>query len=402
MASGTRKEPPKWLQPLVGGLTVVVLAAIVASSIGLFRGDFSSSVPVTVLSPRAGLVMNPDAKVKMRGVAVGHVESITARPDGQAEIRLALDPRSVALIPSNVMVDIAASTVFGSKYVQLVAPEDPSDQPLTAGALLTGEHVTVEINSVFEDLVAVLSTIEPDKLNESLGALAQAFNGRGEQIGQTFTDFNALLAAVEPSLPALSHDLEVAPEALAGFADAAPDLLAAADHASTISASIVAEQDNLDAFLVSLIGLANTGEDVLGANRAALTDLIHLLRPTTDLLNEYSSGLNCALGGLLPFALAAPLPDPGLTVSAAFTLGVERYRYPSNLPKVEATGGPHCMGLPDIPFATKPPFLVADTGANPWQYGNQGIVLNTDAMKQFLFGPIDGPPRNTSQIGQPG
>jgi hypothetical protein len=49
-----------------------------------------------------------------------------------------------------------------------------------------------------------------------------------------------------------------------------------------------------------------------------------------------------------------------------------------------------------------PPFLVTDDGANPWQYGNQGIVLNSDGLKQFLFGPIDGPPRNVAQIGQPG
>jgi len=51
---------------------------------------------------------------------------------------------------------------------------------------------------------------------------------------------------------------------------------------------------------------------------------------------------------------------------------------------------------------TTAPFVVADTGANPWQYGNQGILLNSDALKQFLYGPIDGPPRNTSQTGQPG
>ena len=36
------------------------------------------------------------------------------------------------------------------------------------------------------------------------------------------------------------------------------------------------------------------------------------------------------------------------------------------------------------------------------RYGNQGILLNSDGLKQFLFGPIDGPPRNTIQIGMPG
>ena len=60
------------------------------------------------------------------------------------------------------------------------------------------------------------------------------------------------------------------------------------------------------------------------------------------------------------------------------------------------------MLLPKVPLEAHPPFLVTDVGANPSQYGNQGILLNSDALKQWLFGPIDGPPRNTAQIGQPG
>jgi hypothetical protein len=100
--------------------------------------------------------------------------------------------------------------------------------------------------------------------------------------------------------------------------------------------------------------------------------------------------------------LQPPLMDPGVLVNVAFTLGIERYRYPSNLPKVAAKGGPQCMGLPYIGYGNKSKYLVTDVGVNPWQYGNQGIVLNSDGLKQLLFGTLDGPPRNTAQIGQPG
>lgn len=43
--------------------------------------------------------------------------------------------------------------------------------------------------------------------------------------------------------------------------------------------------------------------------------------------------------------------------------------------------------------------VVVDVGA---KYGNQGILLNSGGLKQLLYGPIDGPPRNTAQIGMPG
>jgi phospholipid/cholesterol/gamma-HCH transport system substrate-binding protein len=390
------------LRALMGVATVVAILAVFAVSALLFRGSFTETVPVTVISDRAGLVMNPDAKVKMRGVQVGKVDSIEERPDGMAALHLAMDPSQLRLIPENVNVDITSSTVFGAKFVQFVPPRDPSAQSMRAGQTLAAEKVTVEINTVFEQLTSVLSSIEPEKLNETLGAIAKAFNGRGEKIGQTLSDFNAFLAKIEPSLPNLSRDLELAAPTLNAYADAAPDLIRTADNATRLSDTLVDQQQNLDTFLVSSIGLADIGNEVIGGNRQALTDVLHLLVPTTDLLNEYHPALNCALKGMLVGYNSPPAPDPGIFVNIGFTLGVERYRYPTNLPKVAAKGGPQCGDLPKIPFESRPKFVVTDNGSNPWQYGNRGILLNSDGLKQLLFGPIPGPPRNTSQLGQPG
>ena len=201
----------------------------------------------------------------------------------------------MSAIPANVLVDIASTTVFGAKYVQFVIPPDPSSESLRAGQVLAAKHVMVEINTVFENLTSVLSKVDPPKLNETLGAIASAVNGRGEKIGQMLTDLDAYLAKIEPSLPALSHDLEVAPQVLQAYGDAAPDFVAVADNAARISDTIVDQEQNLDAALVSVTGLADIGNDVIGTNRQPLTDVLHLLVPTTDLLNKYNQALWCAL-----------------------------------------------------------------------------------------------------------
>lgn len=347
-------------------------------------------------------MMNNNARVTMRGVEVGKVESIEALPNGQAAVHLAMVPSQLHLIPANVQVEMSSPTVFGAKYVQLMPPAEPSPQPLQAGQVLDAQHVTVEINTVFDQLTAVLSKIEPAKLNETLGALAKALNGRGQKLGNALVDLDEFFATVNRSLPALSNDLVMAPEVFNAYADAAPDLIKTVANATRLSQTIVDEQHNLDAFLVSVIGLADIGNDVVGTNEQALTDVLRLLVPTTDLTNRYNQALNCALAGLVPLAKAPPLPLPGVVVSVSFTLGTERYRYPQDLPKVAATGGPQCQLLPKVPMEAHPPFVVMDVGANPTQYGNQGILLNSDGLKQLLFGPIDGPPRNTAQIGQPG
>ena len=394
--------PHNGIRALTGLVSVAVVVAVVAVAVGLFQGSFSETTQVTVLSPRAGLVMNPDAKVKMHGVQVGKVASIESRPDGQAVLRLAMYPSEMHLIPANVLVDLTSPTVFGAKFVELVAPAEPSAQSLHAGQVLDSQHVTVEVNTVFKHLTSVLGTLDPAKLNETLGAISQALSGRGEKIGQAFSDLDSFLAKFDPSLPALSRDIALSVPVFHAYGDASADLVRTVDNSVKISKSIVDEQHNLDALLVSAIGLADIGSDVLGANRKGLTDVFHLLAPTTDLLGEYAPGLTCAFGGIAALGKTPPLAEPSINIVASLTWGGERYRYPQNLPKVAATGGPRCMGLPKLPFNSKAKLLVADTGANPVGYGNPLVLLNFDGLKQLLYGPIDGPPRNPAQVGQQG
>ncbi len=392
-----------YARPLAGLLTVLALALIVMLAVGLFRDSFRDTMPVTVVADRAGLVMNPDAKVKLHGAQVGKVASIEPLAGGGAALHLAIDPESVDAIPANVGAEITSSTVFGAKFVELVAPAAPSADPLRAGTVIRGgDHVTVELNTVFEQLVSVLSKVEPVKLNQTLGALSKSLNGRGEKFGKTLVALDSALSKINPSLDSLNHELALAPTVFDAFADASPDLLATVDNATRISATVVDEQDSLDALLVSGIGLADIGTDVLSTNRGPLADVVHLLVPTTDLTNQYNPALTCGVAGLLPLADGPGLALPGAVLLQGFFLGRERYRYPGNLPKVAAKGGPQCTDLPNVGYEQRPPFVVTDIGANQAQYGNQGILLNSDGLKQALFGPLDGPPRNTAQIGQPG
>lgn len=391
------------VRPLTGLATVVALIAIVVVAVGLFRDSFRDTVAVTVVADRAGLVMNPDAKVKLNGAQVGKVAAIEALPDGGAALHLAIDPDAIDVIPANVGAEITSSTVFGSKFVELVSPAQPSPASLRAGTVIEGgDNVTVELNTVFEQLVSVLAKVEPAKLNQTLGALATSLDGRGDKFGQTLVDLDSALGKLNPALENLNHELAIAPTVFGALADASPDLLATVENTTRIGDTLVERQGSLDALLLSAIGLADVGTEVLSANRGPITDVLRLLVPTTDLTNQYNPALTCGIGGLIPLATGPGLAVPGAVLVQGFFLGRERYRYPGNLPKVAAKGGPQCKDLPNVGYEVRPPYIVTDIGANQAQYGNQGILLNSDALKQALFGPLDGPPRNTAQMGQPG
>ncbi|KJF20919.1 Mce family protein [Rhodococcus sp. ACPA4] len=382
---------PRWHKKLAAAGLILGLAAIVAVALTMFAGGFTESTPITVMSARAGLVMEPDAKVKLRGVQVGSVESISLDGD-QASLQLAMYPDQMSKIPSNAGVEIKSTTVFGAKYVNIVIPDDPSTQPIQEGAVITSDSVTVEFNSVFEHLSEVLAQVEPEKLNATLGAISTALNGRGEALGEVLELGDTYLQKMNPTLPQLQEDLASAATVTNLYADVAPDLLRILDNATTTSGSIVAEQANLDLLLLNITGLANTGNALLTDNEQDLTTSLDTLTATTTLLEEYSPGLTCFLVGLndgrIKFEPMAGTGDKAaLMLSASFMWGAKAYTNPESLPKVAASGGPNCYGFPtfDPKVDGKAPFAVTNTGNVPF-VPNTEFEVTVPTIFQFLFG----------------
>ncbi|MDJ0360083.1 MCE family protein [Rhodococcus sp. H29-C3] len=368
---------------------VLGLVAITAFALITFAGGFTSTVPVTVTSARAGLVMDPQAKVKLRGVEVGRVGSIS-QEDGMARLDLDLNPSMLSLIPSNAAVEIKSTTVFGAKYVNFVVPADPSSQSIEAGAVIPADSVTVEFNTLFQHLSEVLQKLEPEKLNATLGAVSSALRGRGEQLGSLLEDTDSYLKTVNPSLPALQRDLSAAAIVTNVYADATPDLMRVLDNASDTGKTIVEEQANLDLLLMNVTGLADTATQVLSENQQPLETALSTLTDTTTLLDEYSPAISCFLVGLnkgrKQFGpLAGAGDSASLMLSASFVLGDPAYTVEKDLPKIAASGGPNCYGLPDFdPKKAHAPFVVADTADVPYVPETQPSV-NVPTIFQFLF-----------------
>src|SRR5246500_4845916 len=174
-------------------------------TLGAFSGTFRSYVPVTLASDRAGLVLETNAKVMLRGVEVGRVSQI-GESKNQASLRLEIDPDQIRYIPANVQAQINATTAFGAKFVDLVYPPNPSPARLAAGAVLHSKNVSTEVNTVFENVVELLKMIDPAKLNSVLTAVADAVRGQGERMGEATTDLNQVLLALNARSGAIRQD----------------------------------------------------------------------------------------------------------------------------------------------------------------------------------------------------
>ncbi|MGV0716739.1 MCE family protein [Mycolicibacterium sp. XJ662] len=367
IGNGQRRLHRAWSAAILVG-TIIAMTVLSGAS---FTRSFRSYVPVTLVSDRAGLVMESGGKVKLRGVQVGRVKAIDAGRDA-VSLELEIDPNQIGHIPANAEARIAATTTFGAKFVDLVIPANPSAARLSAGDVVRSHNVTTEVNTVFENLVGVVRRVDPAKLNAVLSAMADGVRGRGEAMGRAVTDAGEVLAA----LNARSATMQRNWQALKGFSDtygaASRDILDMLAAVSVTSTTTVSHAEALDALLLNLIGLSHSGTALLEPNKDTLVRAVNGLEPTTELVATYNPSLTCLLVGgktLLDngyYDITGGYNGKSIIVDAAVLLGDDPYRYPENLPIVRAKGGPGgkpgCGSLPDVAENFPVRALVTNTG----------------------------------------
>lgn len=425
MNDGLRRQrihPLWWTAALV---TVVIV--LITLSLAQFNGLLRQSITVILASDRAGLVMNPGAKVKLRGVQVGTVGNIVGSRQA-ARLQLDIDPAQIRYIPANVQAEIKATTAFGTKYVDLIYPDKPTPARLKAGEVLYSRNITTEVNTVFQNLVDVLKSVDPAKVNAVISALAEGLRGRGQRMGEAITAANEVLTAYNARVDTVGRDWRSFNEFSKAYDVAANDILTTLDAASTTSTTLSAHAKELDSLLLNVIGFSRSGVALVGPNRDNLIDGINGLQPTTDLLRKYNPEYTCMLVGAKYYMDHGGLQTRGgngysLVIDSGLLFGKDPYIYPDNLPFVAAKGGPggqpSCGSLPDVSKNFPVRQLITNTG---WGTGldirtNPGIghpcwadflpvtraVPEPPSIRQCIPGPAPGPavPAGAPPYGAP-
>lgn len=359
----------------IAGVIVFLIAALVLWLVYLqYSGDFVDKTKLTMLSDRAGLVMDPGSKVTYNGVQIGRVDVIDeVERDGKPAAKFTLDvyPKYMHLIPANVEARIVATTVFGEKYVSMKAPENPVPQRITPKNVIDARSVTTEVNTLFQTITSIAEKIDPVKVNLTLSAAAQALSGLGDKFGQSIINGSAALDEVNPRMPIIRHDIQQLANLGDTFSNASPDLFDFLNNAAKTAHTVHAQEKDLDRALLAAIGFGNTGAEIFNKGGPYFARAAKDLVPTTQLLDTYSPELFCSLRNLhdvepkvaaftSPYSLRSEteifsglglaLSLPGLGITAA-TLGLSAltgliggapnpYIYPENLPRVNAHGGP--------------------------------------------------------------
>jgi phospholipid/cholesterol/gamma-HCH transport system substrate-binding protein len=374
------------------GAVFLVIASVVASFIFLqFRGDLTDKTHLTLLSSRAGLVVEKGSKVTYNGVEIGRVAHI-GMVDGQgtpkAKLTLDVNPRYLSYIPANVAAEIRATTVFGNKYISFISPETPSRQRISADDVIDVSAVTTEFNTLFETVTSTAEQVDPVKLNQTLAATAEALTGLGDRFGESVLNGSRIVDELDRQMLQIRHDNRLVADLADVYADASPALWGGLENAVQTARAFNDHRGDIDTALMAALGFATDGADSFERGGPYLVRGAADLVPTARLLDDYRGMIFCTVRkySVVQKRAAAVLGGNGYSLaSSSGTLGGggNPYIYPDNLPRVNARGGPE--GRPgcwqDISRELWPaPYLVMDTGASivPYNHAELGQPLMID------------------------
>ena len=338
----------------------VVFLALVVLSVYLvyatFTKKFTDYDKVKVDTSVIGLQLPARADVKIRGVIVGEVLDMSATADG-AELTLGLYPGQVHTIPANVTASIVPKTLFGEKYVSLIVPDEPSPEPISAGATIKRTQVSTEVEKVLSDLYPLLRTVEPAELNQTLNALATALEGRGDEIGQNLETVDSYLKRLNPQIPALVEDLRLTASVSNTYADVLPQIGDILHNTVITTGTLETREDRLHQLLNDVTAFSGTARGFLQDNGDNLIRLGDVSRAQLRVLARYSTEFPCLLGGIVNAGKLQAEAFRGFTLHIVLeTLPNQPRAYtPADQPRLGDDRGPTCLHLPNPPWSQSNP-----------------------------------------------
>jgi virulence factor Mce-like protein len=339
---------------LQGLAFLVVLALLLGAAVAQYNKAFTDVARVTLETDTAGNQLQEASDVKVRGVIVGDVREVEASAEG-ATIELAIDPAYLDRIPADVSARLLPKTLFGERFVSLVLPESPVRERLADGDVIGQDRSenAIELQRVIDNLLPLLQTVEPQDLSYTLGAVADAVRGSGDDLGANLAATGRYIGEINTVLPELQEDISL----LADFADtydaAADDLLAVLDNLAVTNTTIVDQQEQLRRTFTVGDSSAATTAGFLEANEQNIISVAASSRPVLGVFAKYSPSYPCILEGL---TRAAPLTsesfggdgDPALNLNIVVTLPPRNPYVPGDQPEYLDQSGPDCQGLADI------------------------------------------------------
>ncbi|XVQ10120.1 MCE family protein [Spirillospora sp. CA-255316] len=257
---------------LVGAAVIAGAAVLVA--LGSTQSHAGSTY-YTASFGRAGQGLDPGkSDVKIRGIKVGTVDSVSLERTGRVAVRVRMDEG--VRIPRTTQATIEPVSVFGPKDVALDLGAGELTGPyLDDGARITQTRDPQDLSDTAWPAYRLTQAINPDEVGAILRSLSGGLSGQGQALRRTITNGSTVIDAAHANravINSLINDLT----GLSGTLGARGDTINAAVRDLNRLAPVIADRpDKVARLLDESAALAGTVGDTMrdhGADLGAIVD----------------------------------------------------------------------------------------------------------------------------------
>ncbi|NKQ52716.1 MCE family protein [Amycolatopsis sp. K13G38] len=330
----------------LGLIGVVVLVGATVCAIAYRSGAFHGEPELTLVVPASAGPLRAQSQVQYRGVIVGTVADVEPGKDSST---VTLDVPSPQMLPAAAKARILPRTLFGDQYVDIVA-DDPTPG-LRAGTTIPHDESapTAQLYAAVTKLYDLLGSLHPAELSAALGAVADAFRGKGAELGALIDRAHQVVTGAGPLAEAVLGDLSTVSTLSDELARSAPDLFRTLDNAVSLSDTLVAKKDDLHRLLLAGTEASDVVGSTLVDNADRVITLVHDAGSVMDTVSAHPGVLPATvrdLGDLLAAVTRAFSHGPWVAIKAPLTLD-DPYPYTAkDCPRYGDLAGPNCGGTP--------------------------------------------------------
>jgi phospholipid/cholesterol/gamma-HCH transport system substrate-binding protein len=211
--------------------------------------------------------------VRIGGVEVGKVTSLTVQRDNTVRVSFTADPSVV--ITEGTRAVIRYDDLIGGRYMAL------EEGAGGVKAFKTGDTIPLANTSPALDLDALIGgfrplfrALDPDQTNELTGQLIQAFEGQGDTIGSFFTQAAALTNKLADRDQLIGQVIVNLNSVLGALGDQSTQFAKAVDSLSTLISTLASRKTEISDAVGNINLASRSIADLLAQARPPVTKLV--------------------------------------------------------------------------------------------------------------------------------
>jgi phospholipid/cholesterol/gamma-HCH transport system substrate-binding protein len=214
--------------------------------------------------------LQESSRVKMRGVEVGNVRSITLMED-KVKVEIAIDADYEDMIPDNSIAEIASAGLMGGMEIYIIQGDSETSMP--DGGTFEGRVRPDMLGSLADKGGELL-----DGLNVTVENLNTLLEANSENIGKLVANLESVTASIDEMLDASSANIEGALGDLRSFttmlSESSADIQAMITNLESFSGDLADADivEKLNTTVESLNGVLSTIENAEGSVGKLLND----------------------------------------------------------------------------------------------------------------------------------